>query len=132
MPGEGRETIRESMRKHREMTKSGKISVWIGNLNSEDELLSYVDDGPFGRDYAFVLNANAGRELVAKTHQVLLSELVEEFSYSNKFDRSCIEMATKLGFISANCMVVLYAFEYIPCTMVNPQSPLKFVGAFDF
>ena len=62
MPGEGRETIRENMRRHGEMTKSGKISVWIGNLHSEDELLSYVDDGPFGRDYAFVLNANAGRE----------------------------------------------------------------------
>lgn len=59
------------MRKHDDMIKGGKVSVWIGDMNSEDELLAYVDDGGFGRDFDFVINPNDGRELVAKQHLAL-------------------------------------------------------------
>ena len=124
--------IHNFMRKHDDMIKSGKVSVWIGSMNSEDELLAYVDEGAFGRDFDFVINPNAGRELVAKQHPTPVSELVEGFSYSKAFGQTSVKNAHDLGFNTANCMVVLYAFEYVPTKATNPNSSLAFVGAFDF
>lgn len=114
------------------MIRRGKVSVWLGHMGSENELLAYVDDGKFSRDFDFAINPEIGRELTALPYPVPVLELVEGFSSWELFEEECIRQAESMGFHEGNCMVVLYAFEYLPSKMVNPNAPLKFLGVFDF
>lgn len=58
------------------MLKGGKVSVWVGDIGCEDELLSYVDDGPFGIDFDFEVNPKFGRELKAERQAIDLEYLL--------------------------------------------------------
>ncbi len=114
------------------MVKSGKVSVWIGDIISEDELLDYVDDGAFGSDYDFKVTPRAKRELSAGTAFLPVVELIEGFSWWELFAEKCAARASELGITKGKCMVVFYAFEYMPSPSINAGSPLKFIGSFDF
>ena len=121
-----------STRTHKSMLKSGKVSIWVGNIRSEDELLAYVDDGGFGSDFDFQVKPELGRELRAESKCVPLQQLVHGFSSWSSFVAPCVTRGEELYISAANCMVVLYAMEYIPSPKNNPNSPLAFLGVFDF
>lgn len=114
------------------MLKRGKVSVWVGNMTSEDELLSYLDDGGFASDFDFEVNPRLGRELKSVPHPATLERLVEGFSSWRVFGKACVKKGQDIGLHSANCMVVFYAFEYVPSLRINQKAPLAFVGSFDF
>jgi hypothetical protein len=120
------------MRQHKEMLKSGKVSIWIGNIASEEGMLSYVDDGDFGRDFDFEINPESGRELKAESHSVEASQLVHGFSSWKSFASECVQSCHNLGFDKATSMLVLYAFEYQPTSNINPNAQLNFVGVYDY
>src|SRR5262245_11078034 len=120
------------MRTHETMLSAGKVSVWVGNISSEDQLLSYVDDGAFGSDFDFLVNPNFGRELKTEEQPVVLEQLVEGFSSWKSFGDACVTRGLDLGVTTAHCMVVFYAFEYLPSPRTNRSAPLTFLGVFDF
>jgi hypothetical protein len=120
------------MRKYTDMLKRGKVSIWIGNIYPEHELLSYVDDGNFGLDFDFETNPRMRRELTSEKEAIGVEKLVHGFSSWKAFADTFIERATSSGIIAARSLVVLYAFEYEPSPKLNPNAPLSFVGVFDF
>jgi hypothetical protein len=119
------------MRKHEDMLKAGRVSVWIGSVSSEDVLLSYVDDRSFSTDFDFEVNSKFGRELKCERVPVALEHLVEGFSAWRKFGDACARRGKEMGINSANCMVVFYAFEYVPTSQNKPGTPVTFLGSFD-
>jgi len=120
------------MRRHEEMLKTGKVSIWIGNMTSEMNFLSYIDDGEFGRDFDFKVNPNFGRELKTEAHAASLEQLVHGFSAWKSFGDACVQRGKELGINSVNCMVVFYAFEYVPTPKINRNARVTFLGTFDF
>lgn len=114
------------------MLKTGKLSVWVGNMTSEDEMLSYVDEGNFGQDFDFEINPEYGRELKVEPGDIGLPQLVEGFSSWKSFADDCVEQCNKLGIDKGSAMLVLYAFEYHPTSNVRASAPLQFIGVFDF
>ena len=114
------------------MQQTGKVSVWIGNIDDEESLVSYVDDGAFGKDYDFEVNTRAGRELTAGTKALPVPELVKGFSAWESFSEGCIDRAKELGWHKAHIMLILYAFQYVPNPRTNPEAPMQFLGCFKF
>ena len=121
-----------NLRKYTDMLKRGKVSVWIGNIYPENELLSYVDNGNFGLDFDFETNPRMRRELTSEIKAVGVEKLVLGFSSWKAFADAFVERATSRGIIAAKSLVVLYAFEYELSPKVNPKAPLSFAGVFDF
>lgn len=121
-----------SMRKYADMLRPGKVSIWIGNIYPEHELLSYVDDGNFGLDFDLETDPRMRRELTSEKDAVGVEKLVYGFSSWKAFADAFIEKATRNGIIAAKSLVVLYAFEYETSPNVNPKAPLSFLGVFDF
>ena len=120
------------MREYQSMIRSGKASIWIGNFTSEDALVSYVDDGQFGHDFDFCVNPRGRREMVAEKSGISLMKLAEGFSYWENFYQAFLTQSRERSIEIASCMLVLYAFEYVPSERVNRSAPLQFIGAFDF
>jgi len=120
------------MRKHESMLRKGKVSVWTGNFDSEDELLAYVDDGAFGSDFDFQVKTIFGRELRAEKRAVAIDELVQGCSSWRAFESAVVKSAKDAGIASAKCIVIFYAFEYVRSPGINRNAPLVFLGAFDF
>ena len=120
------------MRRHEEMLKTGKVSIWIGNMTSEMDFLSYIDDGEFGHDFDFKVNPGFGRELKTESYATSLEQLVQGFSAWKSFGDACVQRGEEVGINSANCMVVLYTFEYVPSPNVNRNAGVTFLGTFDF
>ena len=114
------------------MLKRGKVSIWIGNIYPEHELLSYVDDGNFGLDFDFETHPRMRRELTSEKEAVRVENLVHGFSSWKEFADAFIARAASRGISVAKSLVVLYAFEYESSPNVNPEAPLSFVGVFDF
>lgn len=120
------------MRNYADMLRRGKVSIWIGNIYPEHKLLSYVDDGNFGRDFDFETSPRMRRELVSEKETMDVEKLVHGFSYWETFSDAFIEKATSSGIVAAKSLVVLYAFEYELSPRINPEAPLSFVGVFEF
>ena len=114
------------------MLKRGKVSIWIGNIYPERDLLSYVDNGNFGLDFDFETDPRMRRELTSEKEAFGVEKLVHGFSSWKAFANAFIEKATSSGIVAAKSLVVLYAFEYELSPTVNPKAPLIFVGVFDF
>lgn len=120
------------MRKHNDLIKNGRVSIWIGDAGSEDELLAYVDDGGFASDFDFDLNPNAGRELAVETIEAPVRTLVEGFSYWKNFVDECVSAGSERNIYKCKSMVVVYNIDYEPSEKVNENSKLQFLGSFDY
>jgi hypothetical protein len=120
------------MRKYEDMLKRGKVSIWIGNICPEHELLFYVDNGNFGLDFDFETNPRMRRELTSEKEAIGVDKLVHGFSSWKAFGAAFIARATSSGIVAAKSLVVLYAFEYVPSPKVNQEAPLSHIGVFDY
>ncbi len=108
----------------------GKVSIWIGDLDDEMELLNYVeaDDG-FGADFGCVLRDS--RELTVELQPKPLRELLYGFSYYKDF---LDEILTRAGAdVEAHCAVVSYASDYTLLGITpKPNTRLRFIGVASF
>jgi hypothetical protein len=114
----------------RDFAVTGKVSVWLGDFDSEDALLDYVesDDG-CGADFGCVLRDR--RELSVESQPRPVRELLQGFSWYQKF---VDEIVTQAGADTrARCAVVSYASDY-RLLGITPKATarLRFVGVASF
>ena len=114
----------------RDFAATGKVSVWIGDFDSEDALLDYVEseDG-CGKDFGCVLRDR--RELSAETQARPVRELIRGFSWYQEFvDEIVAQAGTET---QAKCVVVSYASDYrLLGILPKSVARLRFVGVASF
>src|SRR4051794_3836998 len=108
------------MRTHEEMIKRGRVSIWVGDIKSEDELVSYVDDGQFARDYDFAFIPNR-REMFASNRGLPIMELLRGASHWTTFATQCLRRTEEMGLQQANAILMAYVLEYLPSAAVNEK-----------
>jgi hypothetical protein len=114
--------------------RGGYVSVWIGRLASDEELDAYLNMTPeFEREFGFKLNEADMPETSVELESVSVSVLVNGFSWSKSYTEAVVEAASKLGYETANTMVIFHNFKYEPGKVkVKPSTKLVFLGAFPF
>lgn len=122
----------DAMRYHKNQAQSGKVSIWVGDVTSEDELIEYVDDGGFAADFDYEPYPPLGREIATNPAPVPIGELVEGFSSWSSFADQCRQAASTLGISSSCCMVVLYNSAFEPSTASKRSARLRFLGSFNY
>jgi hypothetical protein len=108
----------------------GKVSVWIGDFDSEDALLDYIQsENGMGVDFGCVLLHR--RELAVKSHPKPVRELLLGFSRPEQY---ADEIAARVGAdVQARCAVVSYASDYTLLGITpKPNARLRFVGVASF
>jgi hypothetical protein len=108
----------------------GKVSVWIGDFDSEDALLDYVEsDGGCGEDFGCVLRDR--RELSVESQPRTVRDLLRGFSWYQQFVDEIVAQAG--ADTQARCAVVSYASDY-RLLGITPKATarLKFVGVASF
>ena len=110
------------------------MSVWIGRLASDEELDAYLNMTPeFEKEFGFKLNEADMPETAVEPDAVPVSKLVDGFSWSKSYTEAVVEAASKLGYETANTMVVFHNFKYDSAEVkVKPSTKLVFLGAFPF
>lgn len=122
------------MMKHNDFRKSGVVSVWLGNFNSDIELDEYLNlSRKFEDDLRFEFNERDMPETVVKSEPVPIAQLVDGFSWGESYATSVVEQARQNGIEFATTMVVFLNFEYLP-ELAKPKIPaaLQFIGASRF
>jgi hypothetical protein len=114
----------------RDFAVSGKVSVWVGDFDSEDALLDYVEsETGLGSDFGCVLLHR--RELSVEPHPKPVRELLRGFSSSDQF---ADEIAARVGTdVQARCAVVSHASDYTLLGITpKPNARLRFLGVASF
>jgi hypothetical protein len=114
--------------------KTGRVSVWVGDIKSDDELDDYLNsDQGFEQHFDVILDGGDCRESKVESISTPISKLVDGFSSCHSFAQDVIDAAKKAGIEEATTMLVWYACEYEPpIEQMNLKSPLKFLGVFQF
>jgi hypothetical protein len=114
--------------------KSGRVSVWIGNLKTEHELDEYLNlTHSFENDFGFELDERDIREFTVEPYAKEISPLVNGFSACESFAQNVVQASQVAGINKASTMLIFYAFEFDPSKVnVNTAAPLKFIGSFPF
>lgn len=113
---------------------SGRVSVWVGNLKTPDQLDEYMNlTRSFENDFGFALDERDVREATVELSTKPIPQLVDGFSACHSFAGDVVKAATAAGIKQATTMLICYAFEFDPSkVMVNPNAPLRFLGSFSF
>lgn len=114
----------------KDFAAAGKVSVWLGDFDSEDALLEYVEseDG-CGKDFGRVLCDR--RELSAHPQPRPVRDLLTGFSCCEDFVDEIVAQAGKDA--QARCAVVSYASDYrLLGVTPKPSARLRFVGVASF
>lgn len=111
-----------------DMIANGMVSIWIGSIDDEDDLLEYVEDpNGMGRDFGCVLERS--RELCAVSSPEPIRKLLEGFSYWKSF----IDEATAgTDELTASCAVVAYACDYSKIRHAKNERNLRFLCTASF
>jgi hypothetical protein len=123
-----------STMKQNDFRKSGMVSIWIGNFNSDRELDDYLDlSRRFEEDFGFELNERDPPETVVNNAPTAILQLAKGFSWSKSYEEPVAELARKQGIEQATTMVVFLNVEYQPKgAKAKENTPLKFLGAVPF
>jgi hypothetical protein len=114
----------------RDFAAAGKVSVWIGDFDSEDALLEYIEseDG-CGRDFGCVLRDR--RELSVQSEARPVREMLTGFSSYQSFVDEIVALAGAAA--RARCAVVSYASDYRLLGLTpKPSARLRFAGVASF
>lgn len=122
--------------------REGTVSIWLGNLSSEDEFENYVKE-QYGDDDSPISRFAEEFEIGWYDHDFIEADFienkssVEEFlsgnSYSSSFINEAVSASKSKGFESCNTKILLYDNEYIPNDRTeNETQKLTFIGAFAF
>ena len=122
------------MKSQDEFAAAGIVSVWVGDFQTDAQFDDYMNlSRDFESDFGFRINDNAIREGVVEITPMPVVELVEGFSNWESFGPSVVEAAKTAGVERATTMIVFYTVRFEPAKVkINPNAPLKFVGAFPF
>jgi len=122
-----------SQAKHEDFRVGGFISLWLGNLNTEDEMDDYLGDG-FENDFGFQIYTPDGPEGdVNEEGLIPIHELLIGFSRGESFVELGTEAAKTKGWDEATSALVFYNFRYDP-KFINPDFSglFTFIGAFPY
>src|SRR5437867_3994304 len=110
----------------------GMVSIWVGNFADDVQFDHYMNlSAEFEKDFGFTIDDRGVREAVVETAPKPIAELVQGFSSWESFARAVSEAARGTGLERATTMIVFYCVEFAPSKVtVNPNAPLKFIGAF--
>ena len=122
------------MMKHDDFRKGGKVSVWLGNLNTDVDLDDYINmRRDFEKDFGFELNERDMPETSVEAEAVSIRKLVNGFSWSESYADAVCQLADERGIKQATTIVIFLNFEYQPeRAKPNQNAPLKFLGTVNF
>lgn len=114
--------------------RSGRVSVWIGDLKTPDQLDEYMNlTASFENDFGFALDERDVREAAVEPCPTPIPQLVDGFSACDSFAEDVVKAAEAAGIERATTMLICYAFEFDPSKVeVNPTALLQFLGSFSF
>ena len=108
----------------RDFAAAGKVSMWVGDIASEDELLDYIEHG-FGVDFGCVLLHR--RELSVKPQAEPVRALLRGFSWCERFTEEIVGTAGPEA--TARCAVVSHGADYgLLGVTPKPNARLRFLG----
>jgi len=112
----------------------GMVSIWVGNFADDVQFDDYMNlSKQFEKDFGFIINDRAVREAVVESAPTSIEILVRGFSSWESFAPAVVQAARTAGVDRATTMIVFYCVEFAPTKVrVNPNAPLKFMGAFPF
>jgi hypothetical protein len=112
----------------------GMVSIWVGNFEDDVQFDDYMNlSAVFEKDFGFAIDDRAVREAVVESAPKPIAELVQGFSSWESFAPAVAEAARSAGVERATTMIIFYCVEFVPSRVrVNPNAPLKFIGAFPF
>jgi hypothetical protein len=121
-------------RNHDDFRKGGRVSIWIGNFRSEEELDAYMNlDRQFEKDFDFNLNETDMPEVIVFDSPIPIAKLAEGFSWSDSYKDAAASVARERGITQATTMVMFLNFEFLPDKVrLNPTAPLQFLAAVSF
>lgn len=117
------------------MEKQNKVSLWIGNIPSEDELNNFMlevfdEEGDSSSKFIEAFNIeyidNQFQEVFFYENLLTKEEVFEGFSYIESF----INEIPELNWSEKNSIILLYNFEY--SGNINSALDLEFINVFDF
>ncbi|NQX85090.1 MAG: immunity 22 family protein [Flavobacteriaceae bacterium] len=117
------------------MEIQNKVSIWLGNKNSNDSLKKYMEevyteDGDINSDFmsSFEIDYidNQFQEVLFCGSGNSKNEIFEDFSYKESY----IDKLPNLNWESFNSVICLYNFKYTG--EIENADDFKFIGTFDF
>lgn len=126
-----------------ELLEGEVVSIWVGNLESEDAVVEYLGQ-PFERDFGFLLDDDelpeiAGslterrpsrRASTAPLQKLELRELFEALSISQDWVDEAEQSCRERGIHVAKLVIAFPHLRYRPDLCRNPQAPVQFIGSF--
>ncbi len=120
-----------TLRSINHFNRSGCVSVWIGDINSEEELDRYLRER-FPIDFGFSFSGTGRAESAAFSQPGDIVEILRQASQARHFIEQIARCAPQNGIQEANCVLILYACEYLVSEILNLKAPLRFLGAFRY
>ena len=122
------------MKDYKDFEKAGMVSVWVGDCADPSCLDDYLNlSQDFERDFGFRLNDRNMPETVTEEAPTTIADLVDGFSWADRFKDSVVEAAKRQGVAMANTMVVFFNCHYDPSAVtVGRSSHLRFLCAVPF
>jgi hypothetical protein len=114
----------------------GRVSVWLGNLQSSDELSKLLEEREDGDSlFCRVLGVDWIDHDFCESLFIANGEDAERFigyfSYSSSFADNAGLAAVALGLPRANAAIVVYDFDYRPPPS-RPPMAMTFLGSFAY
>lgn len=125
-----------------ELLESQVVSIWVGDLNSIDDVTEYLGQ-PFERDFGFLLDRDdlprytilpmEGPDVSLGNpplERVDVRQLIEVFSWSGDWADEAEQACRRQGIDAAKLVVVFLSLRYRPDLVRNPKAPIRFIGTF--
>ncbi len=111
---------------------TGKVSIWVGNFGSEDELDAYIFER-FSKDFGFILNERNLPEISVEEEKKSIEELLTGFSWYKDFIEEAISLSKSKGIREASAAAVFHAVDYSKISGDSlPSEPFQFLGVCNF
>lgn len=125
-----------------ELLEGTVVSVWAGNLESEDAVIEYLGQ-PFEHDFGFLLDDDdlpeiAGSALETRSRRAStvplqkleMRALFEALTSSQDWVEEAVEVCRERGIDGAKIVLAFPHLRYRPDLCRNPQAPFQFIGTF--
>jgi len=117
------------------MIKLGKVSLWIGNFKSQEDLNSFIEEkydeeGDVSSEFMSFLEVefldNQFQEVDFYQGLLTKQEVFEGFSYVESFIKSIPD----LDWENNNSIILIYNFEYTP--LKKQKGKIQFIDVYDY
>jgi hypothetical protein len=126
-----------------ELLEGAVVSLWVGDLESEDAVMEYLGQS-FERDFGFLLDDDDPPEIAgslgeprrsrrastARLQKLEIRELLEALSCSHGWIDEAEQGCHEQGLDAARIIIAFHHLSYRPALCRNPQAPVRFIGTF--